>query len=146
MNESRSEIQQTIASINEAWRSGHVDAMAPYLHPDIVMKFPKFAGEVAGKEHLIAGFKEFSANAQVIEYTESDQQIDIAGNCAVVSFRFDMLYERAKYRERAKGRDLWVFQRESDRWVAVWRTMVDLSEAREQKQHPFGIDGPTGAK
>lgn len=133
MNDSRNEVQRTISLINEAWRSGHVNDMAPHLHPDVVMKFPKFAGEISGKDKLLAGFEEFCSNARVLEYTESDQQIDIAGSCAVVSFRFDMLYERAKYRERSTGRDLWVLQRESDRWVAVWRTMVDLSEAREQK-------------
>jgi hypothetical protein len=109
--------------------------MAPHLHPDIVMKFPKFSGEIAGRDKLMEGFEEFCSNARVIEYSESDEQIDIAGHCAVVSFQFNMLYERAKYQERSTGRDLWVFQRESDRWIAVWRTMIDVSEIREQKPH-----------
>jgi len=25
-------------------------------------------------------------------------------------------------------RDLWVFEKHSDAWVAVWRTMLDLNE------------------
>ena len=135
MNEIRRQIHHTIAAINESWRSGHVEDMAPHLHPDIVMKFPKFSGEIAGRDKLMEGFEEFCSNARVIEYSESDEQIDIAGHCAVVSFQFNMLYERAKYQERSTGRDLWVFQRESDRWIAVWRTMIDVSEIREQKPH-----------
>lgn len=127
------ELTRTISEINQAWRTGRVLDMTPYLHPDIVMKFPKFSGEIAGRDKLIAGFSEFCTNARVIEFSESDQQIDVVGNSGVVSFQFDMLYERPKYRERSKGRDLWVFQRESDRWVAVWRTMVDLTESREEK-------------
>lgn len=133
MNDLTQEARDTIAAINEAWRSGRVSDMFPYLHQDMMMKFPGFAGSVAGRDKLIAGFEEFCTNARVIEYTESDQQIDIIGNSAVVSFRFDMLYERPKYRERSQGRDVWVFQRESNRWVAVWRTMVELSESREEK-------------
>ncbi len=133
MNNHTDEVRDVIAAINRAWLSGRVSDMVPYLHKDIVMKFPRFAGTVAGRDKLIAGFEEFCTNARVIEYTESDHQIEIIGNSAVVSFRFDMLYERPKYRERSQGRDLWVFQCEAGGWVAVWRTMVELSESREEK-------------
>lgn len=132
MDNVKFELEQTISVINNAWRSGRVSEMNPYLHPDIVMKFPKFSGEMSGRDKMIEGFKEFCGSARVIEYTESDQQVEIIGDTAVVSFRFDMLYERPKYRERSTGRDVWIFHRESNRWLAVWRTMVDLTEAREQ--------------
>ena len=127
------ELEQTMSAINNAWRSGRISEMIPWLHPDIVMKFPKFSGDMVGRDKMIEGFKEFCVNARVVEYAESDQQAEIIGNTAVVSFRFDMLYERPKYRERSKGWDVWVFQWESNRWLAVWRTMVDLTEEREQR-------------
>jgi hypothetical protein len=133
MNDFRTDVRQGMAAINKAWRSGHVRDMTRYIHPDFVMKLPKFSGEVVGRDALLAGFEEFCTNARVIEYSESDYQIDTAGDCAVVSFRFNMLYERTKYRERSTGRDLWVFLRESGHWLAVWRTMTDVSELREQK-------------
>jgi ketosteroid isomerase-like protein len=133
MNQPESEVHRTIAAINQAWRTGHVSDMAQHLHPDIVVKFPKFSGQLVGREKLLAGFEEFCTNARVIEYSESDEQIEVIGNCAVVSFQFDMLYERPAYRERSRGRDLWVMQRESDRWLAVWRTLTELTESREQE-------------
>ena len=73
----------------------------------------------------------FCTNARVLEYQESNEQVNVIGDCTVVSFQFEMLYERAKYRERSKGRDLWIFQYISDKWVAVWRTMMELEEVRE---------------
>jgi ketosteroid isomerase-like protein len=134
MNDSTREVQNALAAINRAWRSGRVSDMVPYLHPDVVMTMPGFTGSIAGRDKLIAGFEEFCANARVVEYTESDQIIEVIGNSAVVSFKFDMLYERPKYRERSQGRDLWLFQRDSGKWVAVWRTMIELSESREEKR------------
>jgi hypothetical protein len=126
-------VRDAIAAINQAWRSGRVSDMIPYLHQDIVMTFPGFAGSVVGRDKLIAGFEEFCTNARVLEYTESDHQVEVVGNTAVVSYQFNMVYERPEYRERSQGRDLWVFQWSSDRWVAVWRTMLELSESRDTK-------------
>ena len=128
-----SEVRQSMDTINHAWRSGNVAEMTSLIHPDIVMKFPGFSAEMVGRTRLLAGFEEFCLNAHVVEYEESDHQINVIGDSAVVSFRFDMLYERSKYRERSKGRDLWVFHHEGTNWVAVWRTMVELTEEREEK-------------
>jgi hypothetical protein len=44
-----------------------------------------------------------------------------------------MVYERAAYREVSKGRDLWGFHRHDDRWMAVWRTMMELTAERSAK-------------
>jgi len=133
MNESTAEVHVVLASINAAWREGHPSTMAQYLHPEIVMALPGFAQSVRGRETLIASFEEFSNHAKVLEYEESGEHIDAIGDCAVATFGFKMLYERATYREFSQGHDLWVFHREQDRWIAVWRTMVELSAERSAK-------------
>lgn len=98
------------------------------VHSEIVMVFPGFAGRLEGQEQFLAGFKEFCDNAKVHEFSEHDQQIDIAGGTGVVTFRYTMVYERSGERYRSRGRDLWVFQNEGDEWLAVWRTMLDVEE------------------
>ena len=133
MKDSKLQVHEVLSAINQAWRSNTPLGMSQYLHPDIVMKFPRFSGEVVGRDALLASFVEFCTNARVLEYIESNEQINVVGNCAVASFQFEMLYERAKYQERSKGRDLWVFQYISDSWVAVWRTMMELKEVRETR-------------
>jgi hypothetical protein len=45
--------------------------------------------------------------------------MDVVGDTAVVSFTYEMVYERAGNRSRATGRDLWVFVRQGDEWVAI---------------------------
>ena len=125
------EVHDTLCAINRAWREGRPSAMADHLHSGITMVLPRFAGTIVGRDKMISGFSEFCANARVLEYTESDEQIHVIGNVAVAAFRFVMIYERAAYRERSTGRDVWVFERGSEKWRAVWRTMMDLQETRE---------------
>jgi hypothetical protein len=114
--------------INQAWLDGRIDDLAPLVHPDIVMVFPGFSGRVQGRDELLAGFRDFSQNATIHEFHEHDHLIDVAGGTAVVTFRYEMVYERAGERYRATGRDLWVFQSEGSAWIAVWRTMLDIEE------------------
>jgi hypothetical protein len=52
--------------------------------------------------------------------------VQVIGDTAVVTYRFDMIYEREKKREHSTGRDLWVFAQHGDQWLAVWRTMLDV--------------------
>jgi ketosteroid isomerase-like protein len=117
-----------IRKTNDAWLTGRVDDLAPLLHPDFVMVYPDFAGRGQGREAILASFRDFCENAEVHEYREHDLQIDVAGDTAVVSFLFQMVYERSGKRYDCTGRDLWVFQRQAGQWVAVWRTMLDMQE------------------
>ena len=131
MSEPASEVRVVMAAINRAWRENHPKEMQPFLHPDITMALPGFSATVAGRDVLLSSFAEFCSNARVLQYDETDEQAHVIGDTAIVSFRFTMLYERASYRERSTGRDIWVFQRQNGRWLAVWRTMIDLKDERQ---------------
>ena len=129
VDESRREDAATaMRQINQAWLSGQIEDVAPMVHPEIVMVFPDFAGRIQGREDFLAGFRDFRQNATLQEFREHDHQVDVAGDTAVVTFRYDMVYERSKKRYRATGRDLWVFQKQGESWIAVWRTMLDMVE------------------
>jgi len=130
MSDTHAEVHSVLASINAAWREGHPSSMLEFLHPEIVMVPPGFKGTVRGRDILISSFEEFAKNAKVLDYEESDERIDVIGECAIASFHFRMLYERAAYREDCSGRDLWVFARQNGRWIAVWRAMLELQAVR----------------
>jgi hypothetical protein len=131
MNNLTSEVHDAMAAINRAWRENRPLEMQSYLHPGVTMVLPGFSGTVAGKDVLLASFVEFCSTARVLEYKESDEQIQVIGHVALVSFRFDMLYERSSYRERSTGRDIWAFEYIAGNWMAIWRTMVELQETRD---------------
>jgi ketosteroid isomerase-like protein len=114
--------------INQAWVHGQVQDLVPMLHPEIVMVLPGFTVSLQGREDFLAGFSDFCQNATIQEFREDDYQVDVAGDTAVVTFRYHMVYERSSQRYRSAGRDLWVFQKQGSAWIAVWRTMLDLEE------------------
>ncbi|MGO8760002.1 MAG: nuclear transport factor 2 family protein [Terracidiphilus sp.] len=134
MHDSNAQVHTVLASINAAWREGHPSSMREYLHPEIIMVLPGFKESIHGREILVGSFEEFCKNARVIEYEESGEHIDVIEGCAIVTFRFRMLYERAAYRELSQGHDMWVFRQQQGRWIAVWRAMIELSAERSPQQ------------
>jgi ketosteroid isomerase-like protein len=117
-----------IDRINRSWLDGRPEDLFPLLHPDMTLVFPGFAGRAQGREAIVAGFVDFCSNAIVHEFREADHQADVVGDTAVVSFTYEMVYERSGEKSRATGRDLWIFARQGDQWLAIWRTMLDLAE------------------
>jgi ketosteroid isomerase-like protein len=114
--------------INRVWLEGQVEGLAPMVHPEIVMAFPGFSGQIQGREEFLAGFRDFCQNARINEFRDHDHQVDVAGDTAVVTFRYDMVYERSGQRYHSTGRDFWIFQSQGSAWIAVWRTMLDIEE------------------
>lgn len=119
----------TMRRINRAWLDGLIEELTPMIHPEIVIVLPGFSGQMQGREDFLAGFRDFCQNARIQEFREQDHQVDVAGDIAVVTFRYDMVYERSGKRSRSSGRDLWVFQNRDGAWIAVWRTMLGMQEA-----------------
>ena len=122
------EVAAALDRINRAWGERRPADLAPLFHPDITMALPGFAGRAEGRDANVAGFEDFCAHAVVHEYSEAGHQIDVAGDTAVATYTYEMVYERAGRRSRASGRDLWVFARQGGSWLATWRTMLDLAE------------------
>ena len=123
------DVAKSLRSINHTWLRGEVQEIARFLHPDIVMVFPGFSGRWQGRDAFLDGFKDFVSNAKVLEYRETDEQIDVVGATATITNCYQMRYARGGAEYRATGRDFWVFQRQgAGGWLAVWRTMLDVSE------------------
>jgi hypothetical protein len=114
--------------INQAWLEDRVQDLAQMVHSEIVMVSPDFAVRIQGRDAFLEGFRDFRQNATIREFSEQDHHVDVAGDTAVVTFRYEMVYERSGERYRSTGRDLWVFQKQDGAWIAVWRTMLDMAE------------------
>jgi hypothetical protein len=122
------EVAATMRRVNDAWLHGQLDDLEPLVHPKVTMALPGWGGRMHGRDAFIDGFRDFCQNATVEGFHEHDHEIDLIGDTAVVTFRYEMIYRRLGDRRRATGRDLWVFAKQSGMWVAIWRTMLDLAE------------------
>jgi hypothetical protein len=114
--------------INRAWLDRRPADLHALFHPDVTIALPGFVGRVEGRQALVAGFEDFCSHATVEDYRGSNHQVDVVGDTAVVSFEYQIVYELSGMRNRATGRDLWVFARQGSGWLAVWRTMLNLQE------------------
>jgi hypothetical protein len=130
---------ETMRRINQIWLNGQIHHLSPVIDPEIVMVFPGFSGRIQGREQFLAGFQDFCDNAKVHEFAEHDYEADVVGNTAVITFKYEMLYERSTQRFRSTGRDLWVLHNQDSKWIAVWRTMLDVHEENLQN-----VDGAGG--
>ncbi|MGH9320938.1 MAG: YybH family protein [Vicinamibacteria bacterium] len=125
---SAQEISRTLADINRAWLENRPEELGPFFDDDIVMVLPGFSERIEGKDSLVESFVDYCRNARTHDFRETDRLIDVFGNAAVASFSFAMVYEREGKKYRSTGRDLWVFSKKDGRWLAVWRTMLDVAE------------------
>lgn len=124
----RKQVSAALTQIVQAGMSGDIGGLARLLHDDVIMVFPGFRGQARGRAAMLGGFEDFTGHATVHDHEESDEQIDVVGDAAVGSYRFEITYTRCGIKYRSTGRDLWVFHRSEDRWLAVWRTMLDVEE------------------
>jgi hypothetical protein len=74
------------------------------------MALPGFFGNITGQDALVESFAEFCSTSIMLEYSETDEQFQVCGACAVTMYQFEMLYRAGGYVSRAMGRDLWVFR------------------------------------
>ena len=124
----QTEVAALLGQINATWLGGHPDAMTPFLHEEIAMMLPDFSAGVHGREAFLAGFRDFCASATVHDFKPEAIGVTVVGPVAVASYFFTVLYERGGQGYRSQGRDLWVFCRLQERWLATWRTMLELRE------------------
>src|SRR5436305_12807389 len=97
-------VADTMRRINDAWVGGRVDAMTPLLHAEIVMVVPGVGVRVRGRDAFLAGFRGFVESATLHAFRPDEYQIDVINHTAVVSFGYEMTYERTGERWRATGR------------------------------------------
>jgi ketosteroid isomerase-like protein len=114
--------------INGLWLAGNVDELESLIDPDIVMALPQSDQWIAGRSALFAGFRDFCENATLKEFKESAHRVEVAGDTATATFKFEMTYERNGRTFNASGRDLWIFTNRGESWIAVLRFMFDLRE------------------
>lgn len=120
------ELTAALASITRAWRDGRTSDLAQYFHPEMVIVGPGFAELCRGRDACVDSYREFGASAVVREYTEGDLSANVWNDAAVVTYHWSMKFDREGVRNEESGRDQFVFVRQGDRWLAVWR-FVDFT-------------------
>lgn len=90
----------------------------------MVTVFPGLAGRAEGRDACVQSYEDFRRQATLHDFQESEMSIDLFGNVSIATYRYEIAYEMKGQSFHDKGGDLFVFVRESGRWLAVWRTLI----------------------
>jgi len=126
----RDEVRALLGRISGAWQQGHWQELGEYFHENMVIRGPELQEMGSkGRDASVASYREFMSQAAVHELKESDPKIDVWGNTAVASYGWEIKYEMGGLTHHEFGRDLFVFSRESGKWLAVWRAVFFSAQA-----------------
>ena len=118
------EIWQIVKEINDSWVLGRPENLDHYFHKEIVFVAPGFSQRIEGRTACVDSFRDFCKNARVCDFKSADPAIDIFAGTAIATYSFKVEYELNNETFQEGGRDVWVFIRAEDKWLAIWRTII----------------------
>jgi hypothetical protein len=121
---SMADVRQVVERINECWRSGQLDHLGDYFHPDMVIVGPGYQELARGREACVASYREFLRASTIRAYRESGLAVREWSGVAVATYAWDMDYEQSGRFHREAGTDLFVFEHRGGEWLAVWRAVT----------------------
>ena len=124
------EIRKIIQRMNDAWVKRHPEQLESFFSNDIVIVAPDLAHRTKGKEAAVASYVEFFSQTVIRDLKLSEPGIDVFGDTAVATYAFEISYEMGGEAFNDTGRDLFVFIRQNNNWLAVWRTMIIAQEEK----------------
>ena len=97
-----SEVRRTVEALSAAWRERRYDALAALFADDMVFALPGFTGRLEGGPAIVASYREFMDRVELTHYQEDAPTIDVWGDTAVVSYRWDMAWVAGGVRDRPR--------------------------------------------
>lgn len=122
----REEVRRTVAALSAAWQGRDYDALAQFFAKHVVFAFPGFSARLQGAHAVIESYREFMDRVTLTAYREDAAMIDVWGDTAVVTYRWEMAWLAGGVPNHEAGHDVFVLQRPAAGapWRAVWRTMT----------------------
>jgi hypothetical protein len=116
-------IRRLMSRISEAWLRGDTSSLNEYFHDRMTIKGPDLQELGAGRAACVRSYEDFIQQTTILEYEESDPQIDLYGDAAVVVCPWKINFEMKGQKHREEGRDLLVLVRHEHSWCVAWRAV-----------------------
>ncbi len=73
---------------------------------------------------VVQSYVDFMQKSDVKDYTESNHFVHSWDHTAIAGFDWSMTWVQDGKTDQGSGQDMFVFERRTDRWVAVLRVML----------------------
>jgi uncharacterized protein (TIGR02246 family) len=117
-------VRAALKRISDAWQARRYEDLSQLFAPDMVFALPGLTGRLEGRDAIVASYREFMDRITLTSYREDQHAVDVWGDMAVASFRWDMAWSAGGVPSHEAGRDVFAFRRGDGGWLAVWRTML----------------------
>jgi hypothetical protein len=118
------DVRRVLERINDSWRSGQLDQLGDCFHADMVIVGPGYQEMGRGRDACVASYRAFLRDCVVRAYRESNLTVREWSGVAVATYEWEMDYEQGGGLHREAGTDLFVFERQGEEWLAVWRAVT----------------------
>ena len=109
---------------DRCWVEGRPEDLRQFLHPDVVFTGPGFQRLARGIDACVQSYVDFLSAARIHDFTVTDRVVDLAGESAVLTYRWTIDYEMEGRRNVESGQDLLVWVKRDDRWEIFWRSQL----------------------
>jgi uncharacterized protein (TIGR02246 family) len=117
-------IRHVVAGISTAWRTGRINELHDFFADDAVLIAPGARARIQGRVAVVETYREFAENTVSQEYRELDLAVDVFGDTAVATYRYEIEWQRDGAQFKEAGSDVLVLSRRAGKWKVVWRTIV----------------------
>lgn len=118
------EIRDVIDNINRVWLQGDPQDLRQFFHPDVVVQPPGESPRAYGIEACVSSYAEFRSQARIQRFTPGDAEIDVFGDTAVATYRYEIAYILADEAFDETAGELLVLMHGDDGWRIIWRTLL----------------------
>jgi ketosteroid isomerase-like protein len=125
MNESQTELWNLVRESNRAWISGSTKELADLFDDHAVVIAPALEGRIEGRDAIVASYTSYTMHTKTHSFEEMEHQVDLFGDTAVVTYRFQIRYELLAdgVVQEETAQEVLVL-RKTDRWRVLWRTQT----------------------
>jgi ketosteroid isomerase-like protein len=115
----------TVKVLDVFWSEGRFDDLADILADDVVV-VGAHGRRFAGRDAVLAGYRDFRAMAEVKAFTPENYVANTHGDASVVEYVWAMQWVSGEQAHNAKGREILALARENGVWKVFWRTQIQL--------------------
>lgn len=119
-SKAKEDVWKTIQTLNRAWTiEKNPDKLKDYFHKNMVAITATDRERLEGREACVASWKKFAEAAKIHYWKEIDPNIRLYGNCAVVTYYFDMSFDMDGQTIKMGGQDMFTLVNEDGKWWVV---------------------------
>ncbi|MCK4574429.1 MAG: nuclear transport factor 2 family protein [candidate division Zixibacteria bacterium] len=119
MNEIQKQVWETVKKLNQCWSAGDPDDLKEYFHERMVVFTPSDQKRLEGGQTCVASWKEFAELVEIVSWNETDPNIQIYGDTAVVTYYYELIGRMNDKPAEMCGRDMMTLVKENGRWWLV---------------------------